>query len=136
MSAVSFKLCLKEIEQVIEYVKQKIADKDYIVFLNGDLAAGKTTFVQIYTGAKGVTSPTFSLQNIYQNSVYHYDLYNCDYDKFMQTGLIYELEKEGIHFIEWGDEDLKRFCKNAGFNVLNIDINNLDDKREYVVDEA
>lgn len=136
MLAVSFKAKLQQIQKVVSYLKDKIATNDCIVFLNGDLAAGKTTFVQQYTGAKGVTSPTFSLQNIYENGIYHYDLYNCGFDKFMQTGLLYEFEKEGIHFVVWGDEKLKAFCKQAGFYIIEIDIKNLEQEREYHIYEA
>lgn len=133
MSVVSFKSGLDEIDKVVSYLKEKIAGKDAIVFLDGDLAAGKTTFVQKYTGSKAVTSPTFSLQNTYENGIYHYDLYNCDFETFMQNALVYELEKEGLHFIEWGDEKLKRFCEDAGFNIINIKIKSLDEKREYLL---
>jgi tRNA threonylcarbamoyladenosine biosynthesis protein TsaE len=136
MSAVSFKVGLNEIDTVVEYLKQKIGAKDTIVFLQGDLAAGKTTFVQRFSKQKSVTSPTFSLQNIYADNIYHYDLYTIDFETFMQKALVYELEKSGIHFIEWGDEKLRKFCTDAGFNVIGVKINNLNDKREYIIDEA
>jgi tRNA threonylcarbamoyladenosine biosynthesis protein TsaE len=136
MSAVSFELGLNEIQKVVDYLKRQIASRDVIVFLDGDLAAGKTTLVRHFTNSSAVTSPTFSLQNLYADNIYHYDLYTIDFEKFMQKGLVYELEKEGVHFIEWGDEKLKKFCADAGFSIINIKINNLNDKREYIIDGA
>lgn len=132
MSAVSFKLALADLDQLIHYLHKTLDAADVIVFLDGDLAAGKTTLVQHYAGCEGVTSPTFSLQNCY-GDIYHYDLYTIDSEKFFASGLVYELEKKGQHFIEWGDERLKQFCLDAGFEVVNIKIENLGDTREYII---
>jgi len=130
MSAVSFQLALDELEILIEYLRKKLDGKDLVVFLDGDLAAGKTTLVQRYAGCDGITSPTFSLQNRYGN-IYHYDLYTIDSEKFFASGLVYELEKSGQHFIEWGDKRLKSFCSDAGFEIVTIEIKHLGQKREY-----
>ena len=54
--------------------------KNGVVILKGDLAAGKTTLVKAVVAAMGiedtVTSPTFSLQQVYGDKIYHYDMYN------------------------------------------------------------
>ncbi len=48
--------------------------------MRGDLASGKTTLVKNYLKTLDlddiVTSPTFSLQAIYSNDIFHYDVYN------------------------------------------------------------
>ena len=133
MLVASYKLGIDEIKTVVNDLKSHIKDRDIVIFLHGDLAAGKTTFVQNFSDTKGVTSPTFSLQNCYEDGIYHYDLYNIDMEKFFNSGLIHELEKPGIHFIEWADEKLKSFCKTAGFETMEIEIKKLDSKREYRV---
>ncbi|MGM0622737.1 MAG: tRNA (adenosine(37)-N6)-threonylcarbamoyltransferase complex ATPase subunit type 1 TsaE [Campylobacterota bacterium] len=135
MLAASFNCSLKQIDQVVQYLKKKIPTHA-IIFLRGDLAAGKTTFVQHFADSSSVTSPTFSLQNIYSEGIYHYDLYTIDTQKFMDMGLVYELEKEGLHFIEWGDEKLQHFCKEAGFETFEIEIEKLDGMREYKIYES
>ena len=106
-----------------------------IVALNGDLAAGKTTLVssivQILNLGQVVSSPTFSLQNTYSNKLFHYDFYRLNYSEIMQLGLIDELEKDGLHFIEWAPKELIALLENAGFEIFIIDIEKVDNSRKY-----
>ena len=108
-----------------------------IVVLQGDLAAGKTTLVKAVASLlgikEGVTSPTFSLQQCYDEKVYHYDIYNHGLEQFMSLGLFEELEKEGIHFIEWGDEALVELLTQAGFDLLKVEIAKQADQRCYTM---
>lgn len=129
----------KEIFKVVDTLKNKIENKDIVVLLQGDLASGKTTFVKNYVKSLGlddeVLSPTFSLQSIYGESVYHYDVYNKTLDEFIALGLLEEFEKKGIHFVEWGSDDLKEILESYGFEVLTLKINKLDNQREYTIKE-
>ena len=114
------------------------AFKNGVVVLRGDLAAGKTTLVKAIAKELGekeeVTSPTFSLQQCYGNDIYHYDIYNHGLEHFLSLGMLEELEKEGLHFIEWGDDALIELLESAGIDVMNIDIKKISDKaREYSV---
>ena len=109
-----------------------------VVVLRGDLAAGKTTFVKAIAKALGekedVTSPTFSLQQCYGSNIYHYDIYNHGLEHFISLGMLEELEKEGLHFIEWGDDTLIELLESVGIDVMSIDIRKISDKaREYSV---
>jgi tRNA threonylcarbamoyladenosine biosynthesis protein TsaE len=109
-----------------------------VVVLRGDLAAGKTTFVKTIAKELGyeeeVTSPTFSLQQCYGDKIFHYDIYNHGLEHFISLGMLEELEKEGLHFIEWGDEKLVNLLVNAGFQIITIDIDKIkNDAREYTV---
>lgn len=109
-----------------------------VVILRGDLAAGKTTFVKTIAKLKGicddVTSPTFSLQQCYGDDTYHYDIYNKGLDHFVALGMLEELEKPGLHFIEWGNDELEKILDAAGFDVASIQIEKIsDDKREYTL---
>jgi tRNA threonylcarbamoyladenosine biosynthesis protein TsaE len=78
-----------------------------------------------------VTSPTFSLQSVYDNNIFHYDIYNKTLEEFISIGMLEEFEKDGIHFVEWGDEKLQAILDEYGFLSINIEINKIDEKREY-----
>ena len=129
---------LSELDKVVTYLDE-ILPSNTIVFLRGDLAAGKTTLTQAIAKAKGiegeVTSPTFSLQQCYGaedgSSLYHYDLYRLDHEEFMQMGLFEEFEKKGWHMVEWGSDALKAFLEGVGYNVVTIDIEPIENSRIY-----
>lgn len=109
-----------------------------VVILKGDLAAGKTTLVKAVAHAMGleddVTSPTFSLQQCYGEKIYHYDIYNHGLEHFIALGMLEELEKEGFHFIEWGDEKLEALLRDVGIDVMSIEIQKSSDTtREYKI---
>ena len=112
-----------------------------VVILKGDLAAGKTTLVKAVVKALGssdeVTSPTFSLQQVYENNIYHYDLYNHGLEHFISLGMLEELDKDGLHFVEWGDDELLEILVSAEIPTVVIEIEKVeDDTREYRIDYA
>ena len=129
---------LEELDKVVSYLDTTLPS-NAIVFLRGDLAAGKTTLTQAIAKAKGVegevTSPTFSLQQCYAakdgSGLYHYDLYRLDHAEFMQLGLFEEFEKQGWHMVEWGSDELKAFLEGVGYNVTTIDIEAKENSRIY-----
>ena len=126
---------IDEIDKVVKWLDKKIGGRDIVVLLQGDLASGKTTLVKEYVSHLGlneeVTSPTFSLQSIYSDTIFHYDVYNKSIEDFLALGLLEEFEKEGIHFVEWGDEGLKNLLKKLGFEVVTLKIKQIKNKREY-----
>lgn len=132
-----FELDLNQINTAIDYLDSLIDNQDCIVILRGDLASGKTTFVKNFVKNLGledlVTSPTFSLQAIYSNKIYHYDVYNKTLAEFISLGMLEEFEKEGIHFVEWGDEKLEEILKEYGYKVIIINIEKKDNKRLYKI---
>ena len=89
---------------------QEIGDSlPSIVALYGDLGAGKTTFVKglaqavAHIPARAVSSPTFTLLNIYEGKriVYHFDLYRLkSAEEFIERGLEDYLSLD-IACIEW-----------------------------------
>ena len=134
-------MALDKIETIVKkviYLTQK-RDNNCIVILRGDLASGKTTFVKHFVKALGlddmVNSPTFSLQSIYSNKVFHYDVYNKSLEDFISLGLLEEFEKDGIHFVEWGDERLEELLKSYGFDLFVLNIKKEDNKRRYTINE-
>ena len=80
-----------------------------IVFLRGELGAGKTTFMKgIARGLKvsphKVNSPTFVLMNYYEGKmpVYHFDLYRLEKAEELKTVQFDEyFYGSGISVIEW-----------------------------------
>ncbi|MEA3498370.1 MAG: tRNA (adenosine(37)-N6)-threonylcarbamoyltransferase complex ATPase subunit type 1 TsaE [Campylobacterota bacterium] len=132
-----FNLGLEELNSLIEYLNQQLEKKDIVVLLQGDLASGKTTLVKSYVKSVGidddVTSPTFSLQSIYGDNIYHYDVYNKTLEEFISLGLLEEFEKSGVHFVEWGDDKLEKILEEYGFEVLKISIEKNENKREYTI---
>lgn len=127
-----------ELNHFLDILKEKISNKNIVVLLRGDLASGKTTLVKEYVKSLGledvVTSPTFSIQSIYGNNIYHYDVYNKTLQEFIALGLLEEFEKEGIHFVEWGDERLEDILNEYGFDVLIVNIAKKDESREYIIE--
>ena len=132
---------LTELNKVVTYLEE-VLPQNSIVFLRGDVAAGKTTLTQAIAKAKGivgeVTSPTFSLQQCYVGEdgakLYHYDLYRLEHEEFMQMGLFEEFEKEGWHIVEWGSDELKAFLVHVGYNVVTVDIISNEKSRTYRID--
>lgn len=96
-----------------------------IVYLRGILGAGKTVLVRGVARGRGydgpVTSPTFTLMNIYpaQPPIYHFDFYRLETPDLDDLGLEEYLEGGGISLLEWpqvGDAVLPR-------EALGVDIN-------------
>ena len=128
-----------ELNSVVEYLNETIS-KDAIVFLTGNLAAGKTTLTKAIAKVKGieseVTSPTFSLQQCYDKNLFHYDLYRIENEEFMELGLFEEFDRDGWHMVEWGDDRLKNFLIEAGYNVFTVTITPFEEKRKYIIEKS
>lgn len=90
-------------QQIVSYGRR-------IILLEGDLGAGKTTFVQALCRQLGsveaVTSPTFSLINEYRDRagmpIFHIDLYRLErIDDALQIGIEDYLASGAWCLIEW-----------------------------------
>ena len=84
-----------------------------IVFLFGDLGAGKTTLTQGIARGLGVAkeeyvrSPTFTLVNQYKGNVpvYHIDLYRiASSHELEDLGLEEVFTSEGVSIVEWAEK--------------------------------
>lgn len=129
-------LSLDEIDVVVQDVAKKFSNG--VIVLRGDLASGKTTFVKKMVKFLGVeeevTSPTFSLQHCYGDKIFHYDIYNHGLEHFISLGMLEELERDGLHFVEWGDDELVKILNSAEIKTMVIDIEKIsDNKREYKI---
>ncbi|WP_456401912.1 tRNA (adenosine(37)-N6)-threonylcarbamoyltransferase complex ATPase subunit type 1 TsaE [Hydrogenimonas sp.] len=125
---------LAELDRVAEEIRKSVPESA-VLFLRGDLAAGKTTLARALARAKGyeeaVTSPTFSVQQIYGDGLYHYDLYQCPNEKFFAMGLLESFEEPGWHMVEWGDEELRKLLQGHGFFTAVVEISPNDGGRRY-----
>lgn len=125
---------LEHLDEVCKEIEKRIS-KHTIFLLNGDIGAGKTSLVAVFARFYGinesVTSPTFSLLHIYGEIIYHYDLYNKNFNDLLHLGLLDLLENSGIHFVEWGDSRLLKILKEAYDNISIISIHKMDNARIY-----
>jgi len=86
---------------------EKIVGKS-VVALYGDLGAGKTIFAKGIAARLGIageiTSPTFSLMEVYEGNItlYHFDLYRIDDpNEFANLSFEEYWEGDGVSVIEW-----------------------------------
>ena len=126
-----FKVTEKVIPKAVSEILAIINSTSAIILLEGDLASGKTTFVKNFVSYfeidDEVTSPTFTIQNIYGTNIYHYDIYQKSVSEFVQLGLFDMLADSGYHLIEWGNEEFAKLLTTYGFDFYHIKIVNSGD---------
>ena len=108
-----------------------------IISLTGQLGAGKTVFMrgvtEFFNCDEQLSSPTFSLFNIYEGSVggepvmlHHFDLYRIESLKELDTiGFDEYLSSGYLSFVEWGE----RFPEYAPLYTVTVSL-------EYAGDES
>ncbi len=108
--------------------------KNNIIFLNGEIGAGKTTFTKYLVEAFGledkVYSPTFSLENRYETRnglIIHFDLYRIKNEEELDMiGFFDTLKEEATILIEWADKfNIEKYIKNykiISFKILDNNI--------------
>ncbi len=100
-----------------------------IVYLQGELGAGKTTLVRGIAHGMGylgkVTSPTFTIMNIYpaRPEIYHFDFYRLEQGDLSDLGLDDYLAGDGVTLIEWPEIGIDTLPPEA----LIISISLIDD---------
>lgn len=102
---------LTEINEVAAQVLAQNPKK--VILFNGEMGAGKTTFIKAFSKLLGVndtmSSPTFSLVNEYQTSqnqkVFHFDVYRIkSEDEALDMGIEEYLYSGNWCFIEWSEK--------------------------------
>ena len=122
-----------ETKSLAKKIVRKLRPGD-VVLLEGDLGAGKTTFVSGALNELGykdhVVSPTFNILKCYFEvapNVFHIDAYRLE-DQNHDIGLEEFIEGEGICFIEWP----KFIPELIPANDLIIDIKRVDDNTRNI----
>ena len=109
--------------------------KGDIIRVNGDLGAGKTTFIKGILkgfGYKGnVSSPTYTLINEYDSiyKVIHIDCYRENsINRWMDIGIIDYLNAENVVIIEWA-EYIDSILPE---NTISIDISHVSELKRKI----
>ncbi|MEG2348429.1 MAG: tRNA (adenosine(37)-N6)-threonylcarbamoyltransferase complex ATPase subunit type 1 TsaE [Clostridia bacterium] len=92
------------------YIASMLKKTDVVV-LNGELGAGKTTFMQgiakYFDIENQISSPTFTIVNEYttkdKNNIYHFDVYRIENSQDFEETIGTEYFENGISIIEWGN---------------------------------
>ncbi|UPQ79006.1 tRNA (adenosine(37)-N6)-threonylcarbamoyltransferase complex ATPase subunit type 1 TsaE [Flavobacterium azooxidireducens] len=114
----------------IEAIAQKIihSNPEKVILFNGQMGAGKTTFIKALSKVLGVenptSSPTFSLVNEYEAQdglVYHFDMYRLKNEmEALDFGIEDYLYSGHWCFIEWA-EKIPNLIPDK-HNVITIEI--------------
>jgi tRNA threonylcarbamoyladenosine biosynthesis protein TsaE len=129
-------------EETIELGRKLAAElrPPVLVYLSGDLGAGKTTLTKgIASGLGGareedVTSPTFTLVHRYDGTtrVYHIDLYRIGNFHDLETlGLEDVFSEKAVILIEWPD----RMTLRTDWPVVRIHLDHVDEETRKVTVE-
>lgn len=130
-----------ELKELFDTLLPLLQEKK-ILLLQGDLGSGKTTFVrellhysntlaqspqnQTNTLMPLVSSPTFSLAQSYESAyfgiIHHYDFYQKTMQEMLDLGVLDMLAQEGLHCVEWGDENWYFMLQSNGFDVMRVSI--------------
>ena len=102
------------LHEIGDAAKQVLAQNpEKVILFNGEMGAGKTTFIKELTKALGVAqataSPTFSLVNEYLSDsgelLYHFDVYRLkSEDEALDIGIEEYLYSGNWCFIEWAEK--------------------------------
>lgn len=113
--------------------------KDNVVFLIGEIGAGKTTFTKYFVEScglyDGVCSPTFSIENRYETEnglIIHFDLYRMQEEiELDMIGFYDTLKENATILIEWADKfNIEKYIKN--YKIVNFKVNS-DNSRTITV---
>lgn len=123
---------LSDLPNVAEQLLNFAGDKKVFIF-EGDMGAGKTTFIKTFCKVLGVeetvSSPTYSIVNEYESpngAVFHFDFYRIkDIQEAYDLGYEEYFYGGGICLIEWPEriEDL------LPENFIKVEVTILDESQ-------
>lgn len=134
MKPIEFTYHIDDIDTIAATVLQQLNAK--IILVNGDMGAGKTTFINALLKAMQsedvATSPTFSIVNEYNipnDKVYHFDFYRIEsIDEAYNFGVEDYLYSNHWLFIEWSQR-IKELLPEK-FNTITI--TNIDNTKRDI----
>lgn len=134
----SFIVSDTELSPIIELLQSLAVSKKIFTF-EGTLGAGKTTLIQTFSRALGITepvnSPTYTYMNIYTTptlTLYHFDLYRLSsYNDFIEAGFYeYLTIPHSLCFIEWPEIIAAQLPPEI---TCSISIDYYEKKRRYTL---
>ncbi len=129
---------LNDLKECAHKLASQLHPRD-VIFLDGDLGAGKTQFAKFLIQAAAgedidVPSPTFTIVQLYDTNIgeiWHFDLYRIEDENETEAIGIEEAFSEGISLFEWPD----RLGTYAPKSRLEIRISiNPDETRTLKID--
>jgi len=127
---------LEQTEQLAKSLAKEL-HAGTVIALNGEMGAGKTTFVRFLARICGITdnvhSPTFNILNIYSGKIpfYHFDFYRLNNAADLENigGADFIPSQDGITIIEWAEKLPEILPKD----YLEIQISVEDEQRIFTL---
>lgn len=134
MQVKKLKTWKKVLESDLHYIVNELKEEvqtPSVIFLEGDVGAGKTTFCQYFSG-KNILSPTYSILSEADN-ILHADFYRVESsDEFAHLELNLYLEKKDYFLAEWGlrwlDSLVPLIPENFYYYKIKLEEPNTNDK--------
>ncbi|HAF08287.1 MAG: ATPase, YjeE family protein [candidate division TA06 bacterium 32_111] len=128
---------VEELSEIVDFILN-IKVSSPVIFLYGNLGAGKTEFVRSFSkrfGIDNVSSPTFNIVHCYENDnvkITHIDLYRItSLSHFFELDPYQLFEESTFTFIEW-PEILDSLDFND-YHLIKIFFEFFDDKRKVKI---
>lgn len=128
-------IIIKNVVEMNDFAKKigKTLFPGYLLCLEGDLGAGKTTFTKFLGASMGITdminSPTFTIMKIYESEI---NLNHMDVYRLNGIGMDYDLEEyvygDGVCVIEW----YKNIIESLPEEKLVIEIEIIDEYKRLL----
>jgi tRNA threonylcarbamoyladenosine biosynthesis protein TsaE len=124
---IQFTFSIEEIDEIAKQVLNQKPNK--IILFNGEMGAGKTTFIKALCKTLSVenatSSPTFSLVNEYQTVkdelVYHFDMYRLkNQEEALDMGIDDYLFSNHWCLIEWSEKIINLIPENHSTIKISI----------------
>ncbi len=129
----------QETEAIGKEIGEKVEAGTFYA-LNGDLGVGKTVFTKGFAKglaiAEHITSPTFTLMNIYEGRLplYHFDLYRLTYEEELyDIGYEDYFFGQGVCLVEWAERFLSLLPREYIEILIEKDYEKGDNYRKITI---